>query len=206
MKSIILGCLLLPLAAASQTRVAVYAGANFPSIELLTHQSGFSSELRDDWYPGIDFGLGVQIPILDWIEISPQFEYSHYLFHHFYIQTIGGPPFLISSSGQASHAYRLLLEGRLSDRISSGGAIFFSTGLAYIVESLGTIYPTWSDPSSPLVYQPLGRHFFAHTIGLGGLIRLSDPLFLELSLRMYTNYSDPWDLSSNLGVSFRLPK
>jgi hypothetical protein len=206
MKSILFVCLLAPLLASSQTRITVHTGANFPSIEFLSHTINFRTDLRDDWYPGVNLGVGLQFPILDWLEISPQFEYSHYFYERFYIGTYAQLRSFLSASGQPSHAYRFMIEGRLYDRASSAGSVYFSTGLAYVLEKLGTITQTWSDYQEPLMYQPPGRHFFAHALGLGGLIRLSDALFLELSLKAYTNYDDPWDLSTNLGVSFILPK
>jgi hypothetical protein len=194
------------LVALSQTRITVYTGANFPSIEFPPPRTDFSPVLRNNWYPGINFAVGVQFPILDWLEISPQFEYSQYFFEHPHIETDARYPVSLSVSGQASHAFRFMIEARLYDRSSSAGSPYFSTGLAYALEKLGTITQTWLDFQDVVTIRLPGRHFFAHTLGGGGLIRLSDTLFLDLSLKAYTNYDDPWDLSTNLGISFNLPK
>jgi len=205
-RSIILGCLLLPLIASAQTRVSVYTGMTFPSVGFSSGSSLFSPILRDSWYPGINFGVGTQIRVLDWIEVAPQFEYSHYLFRRFEIYTMGGPPFIQGSSGHPSRGFRFIVEGRLIEHASNGGTYYFSTGLAYSIVTYGTIDATWSPPYPSTQLNNPNSYFWAQTLGIGAHIRLSSVLLLDLGVRTFTNYRDPWDFSINSGVTYTIPR
>ncbi len=206
MRSIIVVLLFLPLTAFGQTGIAVYTGATFPSIDLSSEPSTFSPVLRDHWYPGINVGVGAQFHLLDWIDVCPQIEYGYYFFKEFRGTATAGSSFILSATGHPSRVYRFMAESRLIHHTPNGSAVYFSTGLAYVIENHGSIDMIWSGPDDVTSFQFRDRYFWAHSFGAGAQIRLSNVLLLDLNLRTYTNYRDPWDLSINSGVTFRLPE
>ena len=207
MKSIVTLILILPFLASAQPRIGIYSGVNFPSVSSFFVEHGQNEELGDYWYPAINLGVDLEIPLMDWLEISPLFEYNHYLFDQYYPITVGPPPFLKQSSGQVSRIYRLMLEARLVDQSAGGDRLYLVTGLGYIVENIGHVTLTWGDDNTPdytseVIIQ--GKSYWAHSMGVGYQIVLSQSLGIDICAKYYSNYTDRFDVSANLGIAYTL--
>ncbi len=204
MRSLLLGCFLLPVLASAQPQLSIFTGANFPSIELGSGVHDPALALADYWYPGINFGASVQVPLTDWFQVSPLVEYNHYPFQSFSVISMGGPPFFQSASGHPSQVYRLVVEGRFVRHASNGNALYVATGIGYVIRSFGRIDETFASPYQVIPWEIPADNNWVHSIGLGAAIRLSSLLSLDLAGKSYTDYTGSFDFSINVGVSFDL--
>lgn len=140
MSSAILVLSIVPALAFSQVRVTMYTGVTYPSLAFSSDQHRFPAFLRDNWHPGINLGVGAQFALLDWLEVCPQVEYSHYVFDYFEVHTPGGPPMFQSASGQPSRVVRFKAEGRAIKRTPRGATSTSQQGLRTALKSsLGLI-------------------------------------------------------------------
>jgi hypothetical protein len=202
---IIIFLIIFSSSAFTQTKAILSTGLNFPTYIWPIHGT---SSLARFWNVGINGGFAFEINIIGHLAISPSFEYNHYSFNSYYDDTI----FLLgyslkSSSGDASHVSRILMEMKLFDKVEGKFKIYFLTGGGYVIEKIGLIRVTWSQhPSSEdkSEIQFPSKNYWIHSAGFGFRLNVVSSADIDCGLKYFSNYSDMFHFSINIGAVCQL--
>lgn len=198
MKSLLFAIFLIPLVVSAQPRIGLYSGANFPAASNPFTTNDMLAEL---WYPAINLGAYYELPLLNWIEVSPLVEYDHYIFDQY--RGFVSPPQMKQSTGNVSRTLRLMLEFRLLD----ADRAYLVTGFGYVAEKLGLVNVQWvpgSSEQSSTTFQFQGKDYWVHSLGMGYQFHVSESVAIDLCAKYYSNYRDRFAISTNAGVVFSL--
>ena len=203
MKIKFLFLLLLAVPAYSQINVSFFAGMN-PATNLIARdRSGF---LDSYWSTGFNLSVVTEVFVSRSVAIAPSVEYARYAFDNYAFQGVSIPEVRFkSATGEASNIWRMFAEARFFTNSSKAVPWYFSTGLGYFIERIGTISATYTDMSGPdftraINYQ--GKNFFVHTVGLGIRWSAFSRLALDLNAQYFTNYNDRLHTAVKMGVVY----
>jgi len=195
--------LLLAVPAYSQINVSFFAGVN-PATNLIARdRSGF---LDLYWGTGFNLSVSSEVFISRLIAIAPSVEYARYAFDNYTFQGVSIPEVrLKSATGEASSIWRIFAEAKFFPTSSKVIPWYFSTGLGYVIERIGTINATYTNLNGPeftmaINYQ--GKNFFVHAVGLGIRWSAFSRLALDLNAQYFTNYNDRLNTAVKIGVVY----
>jgi hypothetical protein len=195
-----------PIMASAQSQISLYTGTNLPYVWGADLGDVESGDLRGQWFPAINLGGSLQFPLWDWLEVSPGLEYDLYLFRSYKQYTVSSPGILAGSSGHSSYALRLTVDARFIDNASGPTRYYALIGLGYEVKKFGSIDLTWSSPEASTHVEFQNYHGWVQTLGIGIQQSLSEFYSFDISVKGYSNYRNPFDLSLNVGVTYRLSR
>ncbi|MGA7161252.1 MAG: hypothetical protein WBZ48_09620 [Bacteroidota bacterium] len=195
--------LLLLLCSASfsfaQTTIIIQGGigARTPLIPLEN-----SSSIEDSWKSSHPATIGIEHFVLKSIAIISGVEYNYYSFKGYGgTQVDDGPP---SITGDASQIYRLSLEGKFIASPDRNFSLYLVTGTCYSIERIGSIHlKSWySNTVNNIPGQ--SEYYWMQTLGLGWRCSFSDDFGIDLTGRLYSDYSAHFHESLMLGFFYAL--
>lgn len=212
MKKIVDLTVILTIPVFSQPSFVIHSGLNSPLAYVAVGKYDF---LADHWKNGINIDIGFEIPVFRLIALAPSFEYTYYAFEMYnpgiqYVENQVGlwpsrnPK---DSRGSGSHTYKLLLEAKAFTEPSRIVAPYVSTGIGYAIEDIGAIEASWEDLNggqyvTNIQYE--GKSFLIHSFGFGLRSFLAAGVSMDFAARYFTNYTDRFSTSLNLGFAYRL--
>jgi hypothetical protein len=188
----------------SISSITLYSGisARFPFIPNET-----STFLENYWHRGINFGVEAEIKISKNVLLCPTYELSYFKFDTYFFEGSVPELYLISYQVENSFIHRFLINLKF---ISSGYPVinpYFMTGIGYVYEDIGQVetkegYMGYDEMEDVKIFD--GKNCFVHSAGIGIRITISDPWFFQIESRYYSNYSDRFHYSINMGLSAKL--
>ena len=173
----------------SQISVGISVGTDLFNYDL----SNYHNYLSSYWHKGIYININGEYFLSNKISISSTIEYGYYKFDNYIPTGVQIPEIrFISAYGNNSKAIRVFGNIRFYTNPAKIFQAFISTGLGYISENLGTITATYDDMNfvqftTEGKYQ--GRHYFAHTFGIGGRVKLDQNFAIDVSASYYSDYA-----------------
>ena len=190
----------------TQTKAILSTGLNFPTDLYLFHGIP-TSRIARFWGVGINGGFAFEVNIMGHLAISPSYEYNHYSFNRYYDDTMFWEYTMKSSSGDASHVSRILMEMKLFDKTEGNFKIYLVTGGGYVIERIGLIRVTWSRFSSSEVKSNIqfpSKNYWIHSAGFGFRLNAVSSVDIDCGLKYFSNYSDMFHFSLNIGAVCQL--
>jgi hypothetical protein len=209
MKRLIFAFILFSSSMMAQINVVVHTGLDIISPSLAkSYQSTF---LDNYWSNGINASFAVEYGLTRNIWIAPYFDYTYFRWDNY---NYSGPMIpeehIRSAQGENSHIYRLMLEARfLASRefIIINAELYFTTGLGYTIEKIGRIQTIIDDMNGPSFVQESGlpnRSYWIHSVGVGTRANIVGPISLDITAKYFTDYSERFYASYNIGIAYSI--
>jgi hypothetical protein len=200
--------LLISTVCYAQPKVVVFSGINFPTFPL--RQNTFYLEAY--WKNAINFGASLEFELSKSVRLSPGLEYNLYPFDSYAGPLDGGffgTVYVKSASGESAKIYRLLLELMYFPEVpaKSVSRPFLRFGFGYIVEDIGPIQVLMADLRGFEWLRNLDferKRYFAQTAGIGMRWNAGKNIFLNVEGKIFTNYTDRFQNSWNIGLMLPL--
>ena len=210
MKHIIICILLVPFshlfAEKNMTisQITFYTGTNS---RFEFHPTESSSFLDNYWHKGINFGIEAEIKISSSVFLNPTYELNYYKFDTYFYEGKIPEIYLISYVGENSYIHRYLLNVKFISSKSSLLNPYFTTGIGYVYEDIGQIeikegYMSYGERDYVKIFDE--KNYFVHNVGVGLKISIMNSWPLKVESRYYSNYSDRFHYSINIGFGIKL--
>jgi hypothetical protein len=187
----------------------MHTGLDIPSATI--GRSIQTTSLANYWSSGIDLCIGTENALSSNIWLVPSFQYVRYTWNNYNYQgTMPTEIGIVSAKGENSEIYRISLEGRFIGShkfIVFNAQLYFTTGLAYSIERIGSIRVTYDDLNGPNFTHQVtypNREYWNHTLGIGTRANVVGPFDLDISAKYFTDYKDGFYTCYNFGVAYSL--
>jgi opacity protein-like surface antigen len=195
-----IGTVSCPILATAQPTLNVFSGVNNPSqiwLPVSPRSAGWH------WHTAVNLGLGLEFQVREWLAVSPLIEYNYLRFDSYRPTVISGwPP--VMSTGDASHIYRFLVEGKFFPVPDGRIVPYLSTGMAYVVEDMGEIEVKYGYESTFRTLSFENESYVAHSLGVGIRTFVGKTVGIDAVYKYFSNYDDISHVSLNFGLLFRL--
>jgi hypothetical protein len=183
----------------AQTTIMLQAGlgARTPLIPLDHYSS-----IEDSWRSSNLVNIGIERFITGSIEIMSNIEYNSYSFDS-YSGTIpdNGSSDVI---GDATRIYRIAIEGKFIDPSVRNSSFYLITGVCYNIEHVGAFqFKNWY-PDAYKRIPDRSKYYWMQTFGLGERWSLSNSFGIDLTGRLYTDYTAHFHESLMFGLYYIL--
>jgi hypothetical protein len=183
----------------AQTEVTIQGGigARTPIISLQHYNS-----TEDSWKSPDPINIGIEHFVTRSIAIISSLEYNYYAFESYH----GLLPDHATSvnSGDPTRIYRISIEGKFSAPPVRNFSIYLITGTCYTIDREGSIYLGSWDPNVSYIIPSQAKYYWMQTFGLGWRYRFLDSFGIDMTGKLYTDYSAHFHESLMLGFFYTL--
>ena len=172
-------------------------GARTPLIALQHHNSN-----EDSWKSSNPINIEIEHSITRSIAIMSGLEYNYYAFESYH----GALPddFPSYNTGDPTQIYRISMEGKFIAPPVRNFSLYLITGVSYTIESAGSLHLDRMDIPVSYNIPNKSTYYWMQTFGIGWRYSFLDNFGIDMTGKLYSDYSAHFHESLMLGFFYSL--
>ena len=160
------------------------------------------NSIEDSWKSSDPLNIGIQHFVTRSIAIISSVEYNYYPFESYHGAILDDA--LSFNTGDPTRIYRISIEGKFFPPPVRYFSIYLVTGKCYTIQHVGTIYLNRMDIPVSFGIPSQTTYYWMQTIGVGWQYSFLDNFGIDMTGRLYSDYSAHFHESLMLGFLYRL--
>ncbi len=183
----------------AQTAITMQGGigARTPLISLQHHNS-----IEDSWKSSDPINIGIEHFVARSIAIMSSIEYNYYAFESYNGALLDDAPSY--NTGDPTRVYRISIEGKFFTPPVRNFSLYLVTGTCYTIERVGSIFLNRIDIPVSFGIPSQSTYYWMQTFGLGCRYSFLDNLGIDMTGKLYSDYSTHFHESLMLGFFYTL--
>ena len=172
-------------------------GGRTPIISLQHYNS-----IEDSWKSSDPLNIGIEHFVTRSIAIMSSVEYNYYAFESYHGTLLGDAPSW--NTGDPTRIYRISIEGKFIAPPVRNFSLYLVAGTCYTIEQAGSIFLSRIDIPVSFGIPNQTTYYWMQTFGVGWRYSFFDDLGIDMTGRLYSDYSAHFHESLMLGFFYKL--
>ena len=183
----------------AQTEVTMQGGigGRTPIISLQHYNS-----IEDSWKSSDPLNIGIEHFVTRSIAVMCSVEYNYYAFESYHGALLDDAPSY--NTGDPTRIYRFSTEGKFIAPPVRNFSLYLVTGTCYTIQRVGSIYLNRIDIPVSFGIPSQTTYYWMQTFGVGWQYSFLDNFGIDMTGRLYSDYSVHFHESLMLGFFYKL--